>query len=45
MALMVASVPEFTSRTFSMEGKALAIISARITSFSVDAPKLVPSEI
>ena len=45
MALMVASVPEFTRRTFSMDGTASAIISARMTSFSVEAPKLVPSRI
>ena len=35
---MVASVPELTSLTFSIEGKRLQIFSARSTSFSVGAP-------
>jgi hypothetical protein len=38
IALIAASVPEFTSRTFSIDGKARRIISARTTSFSVEAP-------
>ena len=42
MALMVASVPELTSRTISMEGTASMIASARSISRSVGAPKLVP---
>ncbi len=42
-ALMVASVPEFTKRTFSTEGTASTTISARSISRGVGAPKLVPS--
>ena len=42
IADMVASVPEFTSRTISMEGTASQMASARRTSCSVGAPKLVP---
>ena len=39
---MVASVPEFTSRTISMEGTARQMASASSISFSVGMPKLVP---
>ena len=39
---MVASVPEFTSRTISMEGTASQMASAISTSCAVGAPKLVP---
>ncbi len=39
---MVASVPEFTSRTISMEGTASVMASASSISCSVGAPKLVP---
>jgi len=35
---MVASVPELTIRTWSMEGKARAIVSAISTSAAVGAP-------
>ena len=42
MALIVASVPELTSRTFSTEGTAAMISSASSFSASVGAPKLVP---
>ena len=42
MALIVASVPELTSRTFSIEGTASMINSASSLSASVGAPKLVP---
>ena len=42
MALIVASVPEFTSLTCSITGIASFIISARIYSFFVGAPKLNP---
>jgi len=38
----VASVPELTSRTFSIDGTAVQIASAKRTSRSVGAPKLVP---
>ena len=38
MALMVASVPELTIRTRSMEGMALMIIPAMSTSAAVGAP-------
>ena len=41
-ALMVASVPELTRRTISMEGTHSRISSASSTSRSVGAPKLVP---
>ena len=39
---MVASVPEFTSRTISMDGTISQISSAILTSATVGAPKLVP---
>ena len=42
MALIVASVPELTSRTFSIDGTASMISSASSLSASVGAPKLVP---
>jgi hypothetical protein len=42
MALIVASVPELTIRTFSIEGTAATTISASSDSISVGAPKLVP---
>jgi hypothetical protein len=45
IALIVASVPEFTSRTFSMLGTAAMISSASSLSASVGAPKLVPRRI
>ena len=41
-ALIVASVPELTSRTLSIEGTARMISSASSLSASVGAPKLVP---
>ncbi len=40
---MVASVPEFTSRTISIDGTASRIASASSISRSVGAPKLVPT--
>jgi hypothetical protein len=43
IALIAASVPDETRRTFSIEGTASAMRSARTTSRSVEAPKLVPS--
>ena len=42
MALIVASVPELTSRTFSIDGTASMTRSASSLSASVGAPKLVP---
>ena len=42
MALIVASVPELTSRTFSIDGMASTISSASSFSATVGAPKLVP---
>jgi hypothetical protein len=42
MALMAASVPEFTMRTMSMEGTISAMVRAISISSSVGAPKLVP---
>ena len=42
MALIVASVPEFTSRTFSIDGTASTTSSASSFSANVGAPKLVP---
>ncbi len=42
MALIVASVPELTMRSISIEGTAFWISSAIITSFSVGAPKVSP---
>ena len=39
---MVASVPEFTRRTISIDGTVCEISSASSTSRSVGAPKLVP---
>ena len=42
IADIVASVPEFTSRTISIEGTASQIASASSISCSVGAPKLVP---
>ena len=42
MADMVASVPELTSRTISIEGTASRMASASSTSCGVGAPKLVP---
>ena len=41
-ALIAASVPEETSRTFSIDGTASTISAASSTSASVAAPKLVP---
>jgi hypothetical protein len=41
-ALIVASVPELTIRTFSTDGTIRAIASAILTSAPVGAPKLVP---
>ena len=41
-ALMVASVPELTSRTISIEGNISRTVSASSISCSVGAPKLVP---
>ena len=41
-ALMVASVPELTRRTISMEGNISRTVSASSISCSVGAPKLVP---
>ncbi len=41
-ALITASVPEETRRTFSTEGTASTISAASSTSASVGAPKLVP---
>ena len=40
---MAASVPDETSRTFSTDGTASTISSARSTSRSVGVPKVVPS--
>ena len=37
---MVASVPELTKRSFSMEGMAAITSSARSASAAVEAPKL-----
>jgi hypothetical protein len=42
-ALIAASVPELTRRTFSIDGTASTISSASSTSRSVGAPKVVPS--
>ena len=42
IALIVASVPEFTIRTISAPGTRAAISAAISTSASVGAPKLVP---
>ena len=42
MALIVASVPEFTKRTISIDGTIFATRSARRTSSSVGAPYDVP---
>ena len=39
---MVASVPELTKRSFSIEGTAATTSSARSASAAVEAPKLVP---
>ncbi|MBP1725401.1 MAG: hypothetical protein H6Q51_699 [Deltaproteobacteria bacterium] len=39
---MVASVPELTRRTISMDGTSLLIIWASSTSFGVGMPKVVP---
>ena len=41
-ALIAASVPDETSRTFSIDGTASAISAASSTSASVDAPNVVP---
>ena len=41
-ALIAASVPDETSRTFSTDGTASTISAASSTSASVAAPKLVP---
>jgi len=38
IALIVASVPEFTIRTISMDGTMSTIVSAIVTSSSVGAP-------
>jgi hypothetical protein len=43
IALIAASVPEETSLTFSIDGTASTITSARRTSRSVAAPNVVPS--
>jgi len=42
MALMVASVPEFTIRTISIVGTSSVTSAAILTSISVGAPKLRP---
>ena len=42
IALMTASVPELTKRLTSMDGMSSLINSAKITSFSVGAPKVNP---
>ena len=42
MALIAASVPEFTMRTFSMAGISEQIFFARTVSIGVGAPKLRP---
>ena len=42
MALMVASVPEFTNLTFSHDGKKDRMDFASCVSFSVGAPNVVP---
>ncbi len=42
-ALIAASVPEETRRTFSIDGTASTISAASSTSASVGAPKVVPS--
>ncbi len=42
-ALIVASVPEETSRTISIDGTASQISSASSTSARVETPKVVPS--
>jgi hypothetical protein len=41
-ALIVASVPDDTARTFSIDGTAARTASANSTSSAVGAPKLVP---
>ena len=41
-AVIVASVPEFTSRTIWIEGIRSMIIFASVTSAAVGAPKLTP---
>ena len=41
-ALIVASVPELTNRTFWMDGTRRQTVSASLTSLSVGAPKVVP---
>ena len=43
MALMVASVPELTIRTISMDGISSRIMAARVFSLPVGAPKVSPS--
>ncbi len=42
IADMVASVPELTKRSFSIDGTAEITISASSPSVGVDAPKLAP---
>ena len=42
IALIAASVPDETRRTFSTDGTASTISAASSTSASVGAPKLVP---
>ena len=42
IALITASVPDDTKRSFSMEGTACTINAASSASAAVDAPKLVP---
>ena len=42
---MVASVPDETARSFSIEGKASTTASAKRTSSSVGAPNVVPEPI
>jgi hypothetical protein len=43
IALIVASVPELTILTFSIEGTISIILDAIVDSISVGAPKVVPS--
>jgi UDP-N-acetylmuramate dehydrogenase len=42
IALIVASVPEEVIRSISTDGKANATCAARVTSFSIGAPNVVP---
>ena len=43
MALITASVPELTIRIISMDGRQALIISPRVSSLRVGAPKERPS--